>query len=111
MIMEPNEISEVDVQSYIDGANVLLTRLLGTKGLGEDLLTEIERWLTAHLIVSSRERMAKKEGAGGAFIEYAGNYGENLMSTSYGQVAVSMDVTGGLATLGMKRMFIKAVKS
>jgi len=109
--MEPNEISEVDIQSYIDGANTLLTRLLGNKGLGEDLLAEVERWLTAHLIASSRERMAKKAGAGGAFIEYTGEYGENLASTPYGQVAMSMDITGRLAALGKKGMFIKAIKS
>lgn len=65
----------------------------------ETMLTEIEKWLAAHLIASTRERVSKEEGAGGAYIKYAGEYGSDLSSTSYGQTAMVLDTTGALAVL------------
>lgn len=65
----------------------------------ETMLTEIEKWLAAHFIASTRERVSKEEGAGGAYIKYAGEYGSDLRSTSYGQTAIVLDTTGALAIL------------
>jgi len=82
--------------------------LLSTS-LSAAMLTEIEKWLTAHLITISRERMAAKEEAGGARIEYIGAFGAGLSSTPYGQTAIALDNTGTLLALSNGTKSIKIV--
>lgn len=94
-------LADVVVNAYITSANIFVTNSLGTT-LGDDVLEQIEMWLSAHMIATTRERVAKKEGAGGAEIEYVGQFGEGLKSTSYGQMALALDTTGVLAGLGDK---------
>lgn len=87
------------VERYINSATVLIDSNLTNKGLSDDLLTEIEMWLSAHFIAATRERMAKDEGAGGAYIKYTGSWGEGLKGTSYGQTAIALDSSGTLMGL------------
>jgi hypothetical protein len=89
------------VESYIDSANVLVTDLVGSDtDMPSDLKAEIERWLTAHMIASTVERMGRKEGAGGAYIEYIGKDGELLKGTPYGQMVLLLDTSGAFAAHG-----------
>ena len=99
--------SEEIINSYILAANRMVDDNLIGKGLSSDTLKEIERWISAHLLSVSQERQAQKEGAGGAYIEYTGTFGEGLQMTSYGQVAISLDNTGTLQALtkGKARIF------
>lgn len=107
-ILDDSSLGTAIIQVYINSANTLVNSALGT---GEtDLLKEIERWLTAHMISISRERIAKKEEAGGTKIEYIGEYGAGLNSTPYGQMVMALDITGAMAMLMMKRATSTAVK-
>ena len=111
---EVKEIIETDITDstidvYITSANALVNKALGTSSLGTALLKEIERWLTAHMIASTKERQTKKEEAGTAKVEYTGDYGEGLASTSYGQMVMGLDTTGGMAKLGKKVIMLKAI--
>jgi len=108
-IMDGVTLADSIVDSYIISANTLVNSALGTAET--DLLKEIERWTTAHLIAITRERQAVKEGAGGASIEYAGKFGEGLKSTSFGQTVLVLDTSGKMAALGGKSAEIYAVKS
>lgn len=108
-IMADVTLADGIVNSYILGANSMVNTVLAGKTLSDELLKEIERWLSAHLIAVTRERMASKEGAGGAFIEYAGNYGEGLKSTSYGQTVLVLDSTGSFAAVGRKQVQFTAI--
>lgn len=110
-IMDEVTLESSIVDKYITGANALVNQILSNSGLGDSLLTEIEKWLSAHMIASTRERAAKKEGAGGAFIEYTGVYGEGLKSTAYGQMVLTLDSSGAMASLSGKAAKIKAIKS
>ncbi len=109
-IMEDNiSRSDAQVDAYIVGANALVNEVLGT---GEsDLLTTIEKFLSAHIIASTTDRMAVKEGAGGAYIEYTGKYGQGLDSTSYGQMVKMLDTTCAFAELGLQQTQFIAIKS
>lgn len=104
-------LADATVESYITGANLTVTNLLTGKGLDDDTLEEIERWIAAHLIAVTRERTSKKEGAGGAFIEYTGEWGAGLSSTSYGQMSMMLDTTGTLKEFdkGKKSISIQAL--
>jgi len=96
-------LTTTQIDPYILGANAMVTDVLGTSTIPETTLAEIERWITAHLVCVTKERQAKKEGAGGASIEYAGDFGSGLQSTSYGQTAIALDYTGALAQIANGR--------
>ncbi len=103
-ILDDTELDDEIIESFINSANVFVTASLSGKGLSAALLTEIERWLSAHMIASTRERTASKEAAGTASIEYSGKWGEGLLSTSYGQTAVTMDTSGTLAAIAQGKI-------
>lgn len=108
-ILDNSSLPDSIVNSYITGANALINSALGTGTT--DLLKEIERWLSAHMIACTVERVASKEGAGGAFIEYTGKYDQGLKSTSYGQMVATLDTSGVMAGLMGKSAKITAIKS
>lgn len=108
-ILNDVTLDEEIVEAYISGANAVINSALGAGTT--DLLKEIERWMTAHMIACTRERLARKEGAGGAFIEYTGTYGQGLESTPYGQMVKALDTTGAMAGLGIKSARIIAIPS
>ena len=105
------ELTDLQVSAYITSANVMVNTALGTGTT--DILREIERWISAHMIASTKERQALKEEAGTAKIEYTGKYGEFLRSTSYGQMALALDTTNVLANTSftLRTASIYAIKS
>lgn len=95
-IIIETELTDPVITGYITSASTFVDTALGTASLTEAVLTEIERWMTAHMIATTKERIAKKEEAGGAKIEYAGDFGIGLNGTSYGQMAMMLDTSGTL---------------
>jgi hypothetical protein len=107
-----NPPSDSVINSFITGATNLVDNVLGSDTtLSDDLKKEIERWLTAHLISITLKRMASEEGAGGANIKYAGEWGRGLSSSPYGQTVLVLDSTGKMATLDSKGAKIIAITS
>lgn len=109
LILDNTDLSSSVLTSYINTANVLVNQVLGTGTT--DVLKEIEKYLAAHLAVSTRERQAIKEEAGTAKVTYSDQFGEGLRSTSYGQMVITLDVTGKMATLDGRSAKITAIKS
>jgi len=103
----PDEIQEIvateltteRIQAYIDGANALVESALFGKGLPDVLLKEIERWLSAHLLVTTSQRQLEKASAGPAGATFFGKSGAGLNSSTYGQTVLHMDTTGTLQQL------------
>lgn len=108
-ILDDSALTAAQIAPFITSANVMINENIGTDTT--DLLKEIERWLTAHMISITRERQSIKEEAGSAKVEYAGKFGEGLKSTSYGQMVLSLDTTGIFASLGGKAIYTYAIKS
>lgn len=96
------------VNAFIAGATAVIDTALGTSGLSDALMKEIERWMAAHL-VAQRERQLLKAGASGAFVEYVGVFEMGLNGTQYGQTAMALDTTGTLASLSLKKAYLRAV--
>lgn len=107
------DLTDAIIDAFISGATQLLNTKLADKGLSDDLMEEIERWLTAHMIASTRERQAISEKAGPAEQEFTDVYDRGLDSTSYGQMAMTLDPTGTLYDLSEQRRPIRihAIKS
>ncbi len=103
-ILDDTELTDDQVESFINSANVFVTASLAGKGLSEALLAEIERWMSAHMIASTRERTSVREAAGSASIEYTGKWGEGLLGTSYGQTAIAMDTSGTLLAMAKGKL-------
>lgn len=105
-------LTDAVVESYINIANAIVTdELSGSTLMSAAQLEEIERWLTAHMITSTKERMGKSEKLGDASITYTGEFGMGLDSTTYGQMVKFLDKTGALAAMGKKKITFKAITS
>lgn len=103
-------LSDTAVDAYIAIANPMVTNTV-TCGLSAAVLKEIERWLTAHLISITKDRMTTDEKLGEASVKYSGVFGEGLKSTSYGQMVLDLDTCGQFGNLGMKDIKITAITS
>ncbi len=111
-IMPDCSLDNIIIDAYIIGANLIVTNVFsGDTDISADLLAEIERWLTAHMVASTVWRMAKREKLGEAEIEYTGKFGEDLASTPYGQAVKTLDTTGKMSKLGKKAATIYAIES
>lgn len=106
-------LTDLEIGAYIVAANSFVVANLGPAGLTEIQLKEIERWITAHFIASTREQQSKEEGAGGAYVKYQGVTGEGLSATMYGQQAVLLDTSGTLAEIvgGRRKASMAAITS
>lgn len=110
-IMDNSQLEDYQVDPFVTAANEVVTDLLGSSGLGSTLLKEIERWFTAHLIASSKERVARREEIDDVMIEYTGRFGSHLSSTPYGQVVETLDSTGKMSNAGNKEAGLWAVET
>lgn len=100
------EIIETDltaVRPYAIAADLMVTKHLADKGLDDDLLKEITRWLAAHMLATV-DRREKSESFGDASRSYDGQTGMGLDATMYGQQVKVMDYTGTLAAIGKRKM-------
>lgn len=96
-----------DISAFITAANLLVTAKLADEDLGDDLLKEIERWLSAHFVCALDPR-SKAEKIGDASVTYENaSTGEGLKSTRYGQQVLLLDTSGTLAQLGKKKVSIQ----
>ena len=99
------------ITAYINSAHVMVDTVMGSVEV-TDLLTNLEMWLSAHLIAISRERQAIKEEAGTAKVTYSDIFKKGgLMSTTYGQMVISLDTSGLFAALMLRPASIFAVTS
>ena len=107
-----DDLSDTIIESYILGANALVTKILGDDTtIGAVLMEDIERWFTAHMIASTRWRVASKEKVGQALVEYTGEWKQDLSSTPYGQMVKQLDITGKMSNIGKRAASIYAVTS
>lgn len=105
-------LTDVEIDVYIAIANSIVTDNLGSlTEFSVAQLTEIERWLTAHLITITRERRGVREKLGEAEVDHADVFEMGLKSTHYGQMVSMLDTSGTLAASGKKKISIKAITS
>jgi len=93
----------VDTTPFINAADLLITQSLSMSGLSTAMLTEIERWLAAHLTCMMDPRETSK-AMGDARVNFeAGRLGMGLQATRYGQQVLLLDTSGTLAAQGLRR--------
>lgn len=111
---EVKQIIETDlvdqqIMAFITTANALVNDQLAAKGLGAELLTEIEKYLSAHLL-SLRDQRAQSEGFGDDYrVTYQGKTDLGLNGTQYGQTVMMLDPTGKLAARSMGKKVARLI--
>jgi hypothetical protein len=110
-IMDNCTVSTTIIDSFITSASALIDKVFeyDIDDMPSTLLEEMERWLTAHMIASSLQRTTDTERLGDAEVKYTGKWGENLGSTPYGQMVMTLDYSGRMKSLGKGRAGIYAV--
>jgi acyl CoA:acetate/3-ketoacid CoA transferase alpha subunit len=94
-----------DLTAFILAANGFVTDMLTGKGLSDDRLKEIERWLAAHFTAMKdfKNRVVEIEAGRGrerTGESVRGVLAQDLRLTRYGQQALVLDTTGTLLTVG-----------
>lgn len=107
------DIDDVDLFSFISTANTYVTDNLSDSGLTAALLIEIEKYLAAHF-ASLRDVSAgvSSQRSDDQSITYTVGQVTNtdfLQSTHFGQVAVSLDVSGTLANAGRAKAVLEVL--
>lgn len=105
-----SQLTDENIENYIDIASRQVDSIpSGT--LTNATLADIERFLTAHLIIITKERRGVQEEVGEAKVRFSNIYGEGLMATEYGQMVGELDTTGTLKALGKKKAVYIAITS
>lgn len=95
---------------FITTANILVTEHLGDSGLSSALLTEIEKYLAAHLTaLHPDERQLTEQEIGEGTDTFGGKFGDLLNFTQFGQTVKMLDSTGILAGVGGKSVSIDTI--
>lgn len=89
-------VASATVTACITAANALVTAVC--TGLGTALAKEVERWLSAHFVAIGDMKIAS-QSANGASESYQHAVAIGLNVTMYGQQAIALDTTGGLASV------------
>ncbi len=96
------------INAAINTAHHLVDAKLVSSGLGTDLLTDIELWLSAHF-VAIRDPRAESERIGDYTANYQGKTDMGLNASTYGQQAIALDYTGTLAAMGLKKATLNMI--
>ena len=104
-------LTDITITPFINIASGIVDDIDSTN-LDSDRLKEIERWLTAHLIMITKDRQATtREKVGDAEVSFANIFGEGLKATTYGQMVMVLDTTGTISNLGKKTITMTAITS
>ncbi len=91
-------LSADDMAEFITVGNLMTTEICGGEGYSDELMKEIERWLSAHF-AAIRDPRVMKEKIGDAEATYHGKSDMGLAHTPYGQQAMQIDFHGKLAAV------------
>lgn len=106
----PTGLEDAEINALIAVANRMVTNVLGGESLTEEVLTDIETFLTAHLIAIGKERQTREERVGDVWIRFNENKGQFLLSTTYGQMVLFFDTSGKFQSASKMRASIQAIK-
>lgn len=95
------ELTSAQLAAFVNSAHYLIQANLLSSGLGNDVLTEIHKYLAAHF-ASLRDQRLQAERVADVSYTYQGKTDMGLQATFYGQTALMLDTSGTLANLALK---------
>lgn len=98
------DLTDGQINAFINTAHRFIQANLLGVGLSADILTQIELWLAAHFL-AIRDQRVESESVGGEWsAKYQGKTAMGFQATLYGQQALTLDSSGTLASVGLKRV-------
>lgn len=98
------------IERLMEMANSQIDQLITDTDITVAVKTDIETWLTAHLIASGPERQLQSEKVHDVWITYQGKFGDFLRATTYGQMVLMLDTSGSMDKATKKKAFIRAIE-
>lgn len=95
------ELTPSQLGAFINSSHTLIQKNLLGKGLSNDELIEIHKYLAAHF-ASLMDQRKRSERVAEVSKTYQGDTGMYFEATHYGQMALALDTTGTLASLGQQ---------
>lgn len=108
-IMETS-LTDNQIRPIIEQANRIVTSKIGGEGLTDELLKDIETWMTAHLIALGKERQPLEERVGDIWLKFNENPAGFFNATTYGQTCLMLDTSGKLQAASMKKISFTAIQ-
>lgn len=93
-------LGDTVIEGFIATANVWVDARLLNAGMSDTILTEIEKYLAAHLATVREPQASQFTTGDGLAVKIQGLTGEGLKATYYGQMALMLDSSGTLAAMG-----------
>lgn len=103
-------LEDDELRKLMTQANVIVTRQLGSEGLTNGVLTDIETWMTAHFIALGKERQLEEEHVGDIELHYKKNPDGFFQQTTFGQMVLFLDSSGALSRSAKAKVKIKAIQ-
>lgn len=117
--VDPDEVRAVvrgtaldfaDIDRLIVVANRLVTDVLSGKGMSDERLRDIELYISAHLVALTDQDagMVTRKSVGETEAEYGGELGAGLAATRFGRMALDLDTSNALSSVGKARAQFRA---
>jgi len=93
--------STISLTPFIAASHLMVGTVIGDALTDEELLTEIETWLAAHLysIRDSNTRLSSFSAEGKISVGFQASLGQGLKATLHGQQVILLDTTGRFLAL------------
>lgn len=110
MDVTASETDKVKIDTMITTANLIINKVFENDTImSEELLTECEKYLAAHIAALTIFRSTSQEKIGDVTLIFTGKWGDKLNSTPYGQMLLTMDISGKLAATGKEAIEMYAI--
>ena len=103
-----DEDKQTEIYPFISAASVIVDRVITCAAAKSITLTTtetelIERWLAAHFYCAGPDLLYSSKSTAGASASFQGQTGMHLDSTSYGQMAKTLDYSGCLTEIDKRQ--------
>jgi hypothetical protein len=97
-LLPETELSPTALNAFIEPAGRMYDDLVSGYDVNPDIRDDVVERLAAHLIATGPERQLSSAGEGGGNVSFEGETGEGLRASTHGQIAITLDPTGQLAS-------------
>jgi len=111
-IMVEGDVTDTQITPMILAAEEVITNVFASDTtISETLLKEIQRWFVAHMVAATVQRTVTEERIGDVSVKYTGYFSKKLEATPYGQMVLTLDISGKMAKTGKAVASMYAIKS
>jgi len=97
-LLPETKLSEADLSAFIEPASRMYDDLVSGYDVDPDVRDDVVERLAAHLIATGPERQLSSASESGGNVSFEGETGEGLRASTHGQIAITLDPTGQLAS-------------